>query len=112
MFRYIRCTYGIFSREITMHTVIYSEYVQFWPTLIKMQGSELCGPFLCQKIQAPEDIKCCSVTEELSLLRIVITRNVTSAVFLLQHEAGSYRVLCSLLQKYSRSWRRVQPNVS
>jgi len=24
----------------------------------------------------------------------------------------NYRVLCSLLQKYSRSWRRVQPNVS
>ena len=26
--------------------------------------------------------------------------------------AGNCRVLCSLLQKYSRSWRRVQPNVS
>ena len=25
---------------------------------------------------------------------------------------NKYRVLCSLLQKYSRSWRRVQPNVS
>jgi hypothetical protein len=25
--------YGIFSREITIHTVIYSVYIRFWPTL-------------------------------------------------------------------------------
>ena len=31
---YIRCTYGIFGREITIHTVIYGVYIQFWPTLI------------------------------------------------------------------------------
>ena len=30
---YIRCTYGIFSREITIHTVVYGVYIQFWPTL-------------------------------------------------------------------------------
>jgi len=30
---YIRCTYGIFSREITLHTVIYGENIRFWPTL-------------------------------------------------------------------------------
>jgi hypothetical protein len=29
----IRCTYGIFSREITMHTVIYGADIRFWPTL-------------------------------------------------------------------------------
>jgi len=31
--RYIRCIYGIFGREITIHTVIYGVYIQFWPTL-------------------------------------------------------------------------------
>ena len=30
---YIRCIYGIFGREITKYTVIYSAYIQFWPTL-------------------------------------------------------------------------------
>jgi hypothetical protein len=28
----IRCTYGIFGREITLHTVMYSAYIRFWPT--------------------------------------------------------------------------------
>ena len=32
--RYIRCTYGNFSRETTIHTVIYSADIQSWPTLI------------------------------------------------------------------------------
>ena len=32
IYRYIRCTYGIFSREITMHTVIYGADIRFWPT--------------------------------------------------------------------------------
>jgi hypothetical protein len=31
--RYIRCTYGILSREVTIHTVIYGVYIRFWPTL-------------------------------------------------------------------------------
>ena len=31
--RYIRCTYGIFSRETTIHTVIYGADTRFWPTL-------------------------------------------------------------------------------
>jgi len=30
---YIRCIYGIFGREI-IKTVIYGEYIRFWPTLI------------------------------------------------------------------------------
>jgi len=30
---YIRCTYGISSREITIHTVIYGADIRFWPTL-------------------------------------------------------------------------------
>jgi len=30
---YIRCTYGIFGREITEDTVIYGAYIWFWPTL-------------------------------------------------------------------------------
>ena len=33
IYTYIRCTYGIFSREITVHTVIYGAYIRFWPTL-------------------------------------------------------------------------------
>jgi len=38
--RYIRCIYGVFGREITIHTVIYGVYIQFWPTLhIYMYGS-------------------------------------------------------------------------
>jgi hypothetical protein len=31
--RYLRCIYGIFGREITIHTVIYSGDIKFWPTL-------------------------------------------------------------------------------
>jgi len=30
---YIRCTYGIFGREIIKYTVIYGVYIRFWPTL-------------------------------------------------------------------------------
>ena len=30
---YIRCTYGIFGREITKYMVIYGVYIRFWPTL-------------------------------------------------------------------------------
>jgi hypothetical protein len=33
MYRYIRCTYSVFSREITLHTVIYGADILFWPTL-------------------------------------------------------------------------------
>jgi hypothetical protein len=29
----IRCTYGIFSKEITVHTVLYGVYIRLWPTL-------------------------------------------------------------------------------
>jgi deoxycytidylate deaminase len=31
---YIRCTYGIFGREITKYTVIYGVDIRFWPTLL------------------------------------------------------------------------------
>jgi len=31
---YIRCIYGIFSREIIKYTVKYGVYIRFWPTLI------------------------------------------------------------------------------
>jgi len=33
---YVRCIYGIFGREITVYTVIYGLYIQFWPTLYMM----------------------------------------------------------------------------
>jgi hypothetical protein len=29
----IRCTYGIFGREVTKYTVIYGVYIRFWPAL-------------------------------------------------------------------------------
>ena len=29
----IRCIHGIIGREITKYTVIYGEYIRFWPTL-------------------------------------------------------------------------------
>jgi len=31
--RYVRCTYDIFSREITIYTVIYGAEIRFWTTL-------------------------------------------------------------------------------
>jgi len=31
---YIQCIYGIVGREITKYTVIYGEYIRFWPTLL------------------------------------------------------------------------------
>ena len=30
---YTRCIHGIFGREFTKYTVIYSVYIRFWPTL-------------------------------------------------------------------------------
>ena len=33
---YIRFIYGIFYREFTKYTVIYGEYIRFWPTLYVM----------------------------------------------------------------------------
>jgi hypothetical protein len=33
IYRYIRYTHGMFSREITIHTVIYGADIRFWPTL-------------------------------------------------------------------------------
>ena len=33
IYRYTRCTHGIFSREITIHTVMYGADIRFWPTL-------------------------------------------------------------------------------
>jgi len=41
VYTYIRCTYGIFSREITIHTVIYGADIRFWPTL-RMRGVSHC----------------------------------------------------------------------
>jgi hypothetical protein len=40
-YRYIRCTYGVFSREITIHTVIYGAYTRFWPTLHTVFGKTI-----------------------------------------------------------------------
>ena len=34
VFRHIRCIYGIFGREITIHMVIYGADIRFWPTLV------------------------------------------------------------------------------
>ena len=33
IYRYLRCIYGIFSREITIHTAMYGADIRFWPTL-------------------------------------------------------------------------------
>jgi hypothetical protein len=33
IYSYIRCTYGIFGRETTIHTVIYGANIRFCPTL-------------------------------------------------------------------------------
>jgi len=30
---YIRCIYDIYSKEITMHMVIYGADIRFWPTI-------------------------------------------------------------------------------
>jgi len=40
---YIRCKYGILSREIIIHTVIYVVHMRFWPTLHVMGGQ---GPIM------------------------------------------------------------------
>jgi len=37
IYTYIRCIYDIFSREITIHTIIYGVHIGFWPTL------QICG---------------------------------------------------------------------
>jgi hypothetical protein len=34
IYRYIRCTYGRFSREITIHAVIYGADIRLRPTLL------------------------------------------------------------------------------
>jgi len=34
IYRYVRCTYGIFSREITILALIYGADVRLWPTLL------------------------------------------------------------------------------
>ena len=31
---YMRCIYGVISRELTKYTVIHSVYIRFWPTLL------------------------------------------------------------------------------
>ena len=31
---YLRCTYVVVSREITIHKVIYGADIRFWPTLL------------------------------------------------------------------------------
>jgi hypothetical protein len=41
----IRCKYGIFGREITIHTVMYGVYIRFRPTLHKRGG--LRPPLRC-----------------------------------------------------------------
>jgi hypothetical protein len=33
--------YGIFGREITIHTVIYGVYIRFWPTLFMYDAVSL-----------------------------------------------------------------------
>ena len=39
---YIRCIYGIFGREITIHTVMYGMYIRFWPTLLIITSAVPC----------------------------------------------------------------------
>jgi len=36
---YILCTYDIFSRAITIPTVVHGVYIQFWPTLVEDDGA-------------------------------------------------------------------------
>jgi hypothetical protein len=38
-YTYVRCAYSIFSREITLHTVIYGVHIRFWPTLCILHNS-------------------------------------------------------------------------
>jgi hypothetical protein len=45
---YIRCVYGIFGREFTIYTVIYSVYIRFWPTL------HMCVQCATMNMLAPE----------------------------------------------------------
>jgi len=52
--RYIRCIYGVFGREITIHTVIYGVYIQFWPTLIILHYST---PHHHSVVQSPTSCK-------------------------------------------------------
>ena len=56
---------------------------------------------------------CCATHGDLNHAH-PLTPHTASCAQVCQHRIASYncRVLCSLLQKYSRSWRRVQPNVS
>jgi len=39
MYTYIRCTYGNFSRDNTIHTDIYGVNIRFWPTLTITLGT-------------------------------------------------------------------------
>jgi hypothetical protein len=48
----MRCTYGIFSREITIHTVIYGVYIRFWPTLLIHQHETPTAGLLLQYFSA------------------------------------------------------------
>jgi hypothetical protein len=51
---YIWCIYGISSREVTIHTVIYSAHIWFWPTLFlcnvrrRRQWRSWCFRFIWQ----------------------------------------------------------------
>jgi hypothetical protein len=42
VYAYTMCIRDIFSREITMHTVIYGAYIWFWPTLLMRQWPASC----------------------------------------------------------------------
>jgi hypothetical protein len=44
---YIRCTYGIFGRETTKHTVMYGVYIWFWPTLSVLYRQKRACRFSC-----------------------------------------------------------------
>ena len=42
IYMYIRCTYGIYGRNITIQTVIYGVYIRFWPTLCVSDCDKCC----------------------------------------------------------------------
>jgi len=53
---YIRCICSIFSREITIHMVIYGVYIRFWPTLnMQVWNTQHCTAKIQPVCRKPAD---------------------------------------------------------
>jgi len=71
---YLQCVYSVFSRDISVHAVVYGVNIQFWPTLGIVQGvgmwSKLfCSRVICQKCRAG---KYRVTTLQIEILRVKI----------------------------------------